>query len=1159
MVSAKMDNWRPKARKADMDLRPLAHVSLRDQVVSTAIMLCLADQVETRQGDPRPGRYRPFQPTVSYGNRLFCDVTAEETLEHRWGSAKLYRGFSQDYKTFVERPDLVAASLHEMPDRRVVVVQSDLSQFYDRVRPALLHSKLENLLGPQSDAAFLRLARQVFDWRWHEHDAEWARRYAQEKSIEGFEAICLPQGLVSAGFFANVVLLDFDERLVDLNYESIGQGIVIADVSRYVDDLRLVATAPNDLSLAEIEKVSLDHLTSTLALTAPGLEPSKKKTQAADLGGEVRPLLRQSRKMARIQHSVSGGFDVARGQEVIDAVQSLIRAQEHYSREDADNQSRAARNGRDKRLPVPDVKDATVARFAAARFRSTYRSLRPLLFDFEAEDADLIPYGNNGSFEGVDHQSKSELDEEARNFALNLVQSWIENPSNVRLLRIGLDIWPSVQELRDVLKLLRPYVTKSDSPAYRVATYCLSEILRAGATETGFVKDEESLPAKLDLGEYRAVLREAADFVLKRGKSAPWYLLQQALLVSAVFGHQLTTPTIRALLASSRGDSLALHVRFTRFLNGDFANLSSAEFATFAVMARRSMLDKEATRRLISYELDDDVIREIARRDPILASELMPQEPLQEDAPSIGTTKDEKWLLLSEVVGNSDVDLRHEVGIASLFAALAKIRAAHDLPAVLPPWRIELKTRKYLGHDLVSEIRLASANQQDGNPLLALYVPPDWCGTQEQWRFQFGYLARYILTGNLDFTSVPRTSWKEDRPVYRPVRSHWYQRTYGLHSGLEGFGDDWLPISEDMEEMLYALLAWPGCRGRGDGWLKLNKNDLLAFFSAQLSAARKRIGKGTQTLMLRVSAPLFREPEARPLKGCVVQTIIPHEFDPLDLTKSDPAIRKLHRLHLTAALAAVEKMMDLRATHEDVEKRLDWLILPELAVHPDDVERHLLPFARRYKTMVLAGLTYQHLQAGQPAVNSALWLLPQLVPGRGLQMKKRRQGKAHLAAQELEWEKLGLVRGFRPSQWLVGYEWDNAGTERPLWLSAAVCYDSTDLSLASDLRKLSDVFAIPALNKDVGTFDQMAIALHYHMYQLIIVANNGRYGGSNAHVPKKEHHVKQVFHSHGQPQASISFFEIKDIKDMINRKRSGLAPPAGSHRDDVWKYPPANF
>ena len=52
----------------------------------------------------------------------------------------------------------------------------------------------------------------------------------------------------------------------------------------------------------------------------------------------------------------------------------------------------------------------------------------------------------------------------------------------------------------------------------------------------------------------------------------------------------------------------------------------------------------------------------------------------------------------------------------------------------------------------------------------------------------------------------------------------------------------------------------------------------------------------------------------------------------------------------------------------------------------------------------------------------------------------------------------------------------------PLWLTASICYDATDLSLAADLREHSDVFAIPALNMDVNTFDQMAMALHYHMF-----------------------------------------------------------------------------
>src|SRR3546814_3345426 len=74
-----------------------------------------------------------------------------------------------------------------------------------------------------------------------------------------------------------------------------------------------------------------------------------------------------------------------------------------------------------------------------------------------------------------------------------------------------------------------------------------------------------------------------------------------------------------------------------------------------------------------------------------------------------------------------------------------------------------------------------------------------------------------------------------------------------------------------------------------------------------------------------------------------------------------------------------------------------------------------------------------------------------------------------------------LITGFRPCQWLVGYEWSSNPANDALWLTASICYDATDLKLASDLRDRSDVFAIPALNLDVGTFDQMAQALHYHM------------------------------------------------------------------------------
>ena len=155
------------------------------------------------------------------------------------------------------------------------------------------------------------------------------------------------------------------------------------------------------------------------------------------------------------------------------------------------------------------------------------------------------------------------------------------------------------------------------------------------------------------------------------------------------------------------------------------------------------------------------------------------------------------------------------------------------------------------------------------------------------------------------------------------------------------------------------------------------------------------------------------------------------------------------------------------------------------------------------------------------------------------------------------------MAGFRPCQWLVGYNWSSDANSRPLWLTASICYDATDLSLVADLRNCSDVFAIPSLNKDVRTFDQMALALHYHMFQMVIVANNGIYGGSNAYAPYQQAHLKQVFHLHGQPQASIAFLEIDNIEAFLNRRaRAKKAKQPASDGSSIameWKFPPAGM
>ena len=310
-----------------------------------------------------------------------------------------------------------------------------------------------------------------------------------------------------------------------------------------------------------------------------------------------------------------------------------------------------------------------------------------------------------------------------------------------------------------------------------------------------------------------------------------------------------------------------------------------------------------------------------------------------------------------------------------------------------------------------------------------------------------------------------------------------------------------------------------------------------------------------------------KDKDARSLRACVVQTVTPtiSDFQEVtDLELNESGIRQKHRLHLSAALETVKRMLVLRETHKGNNGKLDWLIFPELAVHPKDVHAHLIPFARAYKTIILAGITYEKILVGDTLVNSALWIIPEWSEENGLQTVIRRQGKKHLAPNEQVFRTSNgknRIREFRPCQWLIEYPWSNASKDKPLRLAAVVCYDATNTALAHDLKHKSDVLAIPALNKDVKTFDHMAEAFQYHMFQVVIVVNNGEYGGSNAYWPSKDPHIRRIFHTHGQLQSTISFLDIDDISDYQNRK---LIPQPSKDNENAgntsnWKHPPAGL
>lgn len=135
------------------------------------------------------------------------------------------------------------------------------------------------------------------------------------------------------------------------------------------------------------------------------------------------------------------------------------------------------------------------------------------------------------------------------------------------------------------------------------------------------------------------------------------------------------------------------------------------------------------------------------------------------------------------------------------------------------------------------------------------------------------------------------------------------------------------------------------------------------------------------------------------------------------------------------------------------------------------------------------------------------------------------------------------------------YHWSSDPLHRPLLLSAAVCYDATDTGLAHDLRNRNDFFAICALNKDIPTYDNLAATLNYHLFQGVLVVNNGQFGGSNFHAPLKESYERKLIHFHGQAQAAIGFAEISPHK-LISRPDEAYdgQSPVGK-----WKSRPAGW
>lgn len=1177
--------WGPVVR-ADAErpvLRPLAHVGIREQTVATAVMLCLADCVESAQGDTSLSATEAARAGVySYGNRLFCSWNASRSLARfSYGNSNTYSRYFQDYQSFVARPVALANEAESQGHRNVHIVSLDISAFFDNINIKLLINKLEDEYqdffssNPELQDANLRfwkVAEEALTFSWRNEDTELAPLLRGGVLPSG-----LPQGLVASGFFANSYLLKFDRAIGSaIGKMPQGKSFVVHDYCRYVDDLRLVISVPTGEPLDEnaIKKsvsawvqASLKRHTSLVSDPSAYLRLNVEKTQIeslSEVGGDSRTTLR----MKTLQAQLSGPFDLDSLMHAEAGLNGLLSLAELGLIDDSPTEAELSglrlENVAKTKL---EVRADTLTRFSAYRLSKSLRLRRNI--------TDITEIGVHGSV-------KENLIHDFQAAARRLVASWAVNPSLVQVLRYALDLYPSAELLDSVTEALLTKVDPQSSAVdyeRRVAFYVLADILKAGGTETGRRAAADHSFKVSDVDAYRANLTMVALGVLEID-GAPWYVRQQASMFLSALGHRTASAT--------SGEELKLHRVLEAYVKAipSNENISLSEelavslvghqliglpehyykwFQNFCEGREKSKIG-EAWK--IIAETDPDLFSALFQLRSSTTRNLIALVPkyisryweIRYRPTQILETR--RWIPLLYAIGRHIPHFSQENGLLKLASKLTLINFDRNFtPELFSPLNIEIYSEDW---SRLNDPRFADDFELRITPGVKvrdrLYDTPSWCKGEHAWMYAIGRLLRAAATGEPDFTTR-QWLFKEDAHWYLGLRSTWHKRRVGMSQAAEVLRGTSAAITPWFSDLLLNLLRWPGAAENGESSATgiSNRRDLARHLKSRLTLQKSVYGKSSEL-------PIYRYPVAWPIgserrfKIAMVQGLMPLQADFGGSLSNFDAVgyREKHRNHTAALLHLTSKHLAVRnyVLGSTGKPHFDLVVFPELTIHVDDQD-----LMRSFSDSTGAMLFYGLLGAKDPAthqyVNAARWLVPQRRLGHRSWIEVD-QGKHHLTPSE---PGLGIT-SWRPYQVVIEVRPEDSPTAQPYRLTGSICFDATDLALAADLRDESHMYVVAAMNKDVKTFDGMVTALRYHMYQHVLIANVGEWGGSTAQAPYDKEHQRLISHAHGANQLAVSVFEVSmdDFGPKLNAaepgskeprvvaERIGKSPPAGLSR-----------
>lgn len=1165
-------------------LRPLAHLGIREQTVATAIMLCLANCIETAQGNPAETAEEAAARSVySYGNRLYCNWSHDRgQAQFSWGNANTYSRFYQDYQQFVERPNAIArrVCLQRSDEERVFIVKLDLSAFYDNIDVSRLIACLKreytafrkaDLSKPPADAKFWRLAQQALQFRWQEKDEALSNLFQSQVLPNG-----LPQGMVASGFFANAYLLDFDRAVgfaaSKATVIDVQHGIRVHDYCRYVDDLRLVVSVGSTVSSeVDVTETMARWVQARLAeSTAPAkgkesrLRVNNEKTEIElynAVGGESGTAAR----MKIVQQQLSGPFDMATLHQVEAGLNGLLALAELGLMEDSSGPTGGLPSLASVARPKLEVRDDTLTRFSAYRLTKSLRMRRSLTDLSEKID---------------DVSAKEALAHDFEVAARRLVAAWAVNPSLVQVLRYALDLFPSPKLLETVTDALtRKLMAEPPAPVVeqRVVFYVLAELFRAAATETGRRAVNDSIFEVGDIVEYRDSIAVLAQTMLEMD-GVPWYVQQQAAMLLATVGQ--STADLPDLV------ELRFHRSLHEFLRAESKSRQISTIDEVAISLVGDQLHGQPSDyvkwfRRFAFGRKGDDVRDalqligqvnqqlfigITQRGGGLAeadAQLVPRY-LSEyvgarwpaDPPMLSANS---WISLAKVITHPAAVFDQENALLQLALALTSLpQKVLKTPESLTPLNIEISCTNWAQlpnpNTSVLTVRYV-AGQWKRDPV---YATPTWCTAAHAWMYALGRLLRAAATGELDFTT---RQWllRDETGWYRGIRSTWQKRRVGMLHTATALRGTTSAVTPWFMNLLLNLLRWPGI-ATDEASTELGSirmpNDFAQFVRARLAHQAALFGVSSNVPVYRYSVDWPLRP-SRQLRMVLVQGLMPAFKDFSDglVGLDTPGYRERHRNHTAALLHLAYRQLQARDSvlGKEHKPQVDLIIFPEYAIHVNDQDL-MRAFSDATGAMLFYGLLGATVPGTSHPANMARWLVPQRRGGRRSWVEVD-QGKWHLTEEE---KKLH-VRPWRPYQVVIELNWNDEPGYR---ISGAVCYDATDIALAADLKDESHMFIVAAMNQDVKTFDSMVSALRYHMYQHVLIANAGEFGGSTAQAPYDREHERLVSHVHGSNQIAVSVFDVdvdhfgpkleaaKPAVAMLKtaKVRIGKTPPAGLKR-----------